>query len=249
MTTWIWILLPVVILVLLVVVFGLRRIKIPRRASFEGIEDDEVIRAYNRINRWPQFRFLRQLVVRELKRRGPEGILADVGCGPGYLIANMAKSFPYLSIIGVDISREMVQQAESNLSSLGLAATVSFRQGDIEALPFEDNSLDFLVSTLSLHHWAKPEQALQEVNRALKPGGQFLIFDLRRDCRNFFYWLVRFATTRVVPVALRRVNEPLGSILSSYTLPEAEALFRGASFGTWRISPGLGWLFIWGRKC
>jgi len=248
MAIWVWLILLVALLVLLVLVFGLRRVKLPRQASFEGIEDEEVVHAYDRISRWPQFKLLRQLVVRELKAHNPEGTLADIGCGPGYLIANMAKAFPRLSIIGVDIAEEMVQQAADNLASLGLAENVSFRQGDIEELPFEDNSLDFVVSTLSLHHWTKPERALQEVNRVLKHGGQFLIFDLRRDCRKLFYLLLRFATACVVPVALRRVNEPLGSALSSYTLLEAKAFLRGTAVGEWCVKPGPIWLFIWGCK-
>mgnify|MGYP001072125842 CR=1 FL=1 len=101
--------------------------------------------------------------------------------GLGYLVAEIAKSFPQLSIIGVDISEEMRQKATKNLFSLGLAEKVSFRQGDIQEFPFENNSLDFVVSTLSLHHWLEPKQALEEINRVLKPRGQFLIFDLRRD--------------------------------------------------------------------
>ena len=69
-------------------------------------------------------------------------------------------------------------------------------------------------STVSLHHWQNPKQALQELYRVLRPEGQVLIFDLRRDGRKFFYWLLRFAQTFVVPVALRRISEPIGSALS-----------------------------------
>ena len=74
---------------------------------------------------------------------------------------------------------------------------------------------DTVVSTLSLHHWPDPKQALEEIHRVLKPGGQFLIFDLRRDARRFVYWLLRFAKIFVVPAAIRRVNEPVGSALAS----------------------------------
>ena len=227
MAIWIWVLLLLALLILIVLIFGLRRVKLPRRVSFEGIEDGEVVLAYDRISRWPQFKLLRQLIILELKGHRPQGTIADVGCGPGYLIATMAKSFPHLSIIGVDIAQEMVEKAAGNLASLG-----SCPEGELFArviskrFPSKSNSLDFVVSTLSLHHWSDPTRALQEVNRVLKPGGQFLIFDLRRDCLNFFYWLLRFATSVAAPVALRRINEPMGSALSSYTLAEAESIAR-----------------------
>ena len=160
----------------------------------------------------------------------------------------MVKSFPHVSIIGVDIAEEMVQKAAKNLSSLGLSDKVRFRQGDIQELPFETSSLDFLVSTLSLHHWSEPKQAMQEIDRALKPGGQFLIFDLRRDSRRLFYWLIRFAQIFILPSALKRINEPTRSLLASYTPVELEALLSMTSFKQWKIKLGFGWVFVWGRK-
>ena len=176
------------------------------------------------------------------------GLFQDIGCGPGYLIAVIAKSLPHLSIIGVDIAEEMLQKAANNMSSLGLSERVSFRQGDIQKLPFEDDSLDFVISTLSLHHWSDPEKALPEIYRVLKPGGQFLIFDLRRDCRRFFYWIIWFAQTFVVPAAIRNVNEPTGSALSSYTPAEMETILWRIPFEHWAIKPGFGWMFVLGRK-
>jgi SAM-dependent methyltransferase len=88
-------------------------------------------------------------------------------------------------------------------------------------LPFPDGNLDFVVSTLSLHHWPNPAQAFQEIYRVLKPGGQFLVFDLRRDARRFIYGIARFATAVVVPLAIRRIGEPFGSFLAAYTPGEA----------------------------
>jgi len=77
---------------------------------------------------------------------------------------------------------------------------------------------------------------------------RLLIFDLRRDARRFFYWLLRFAQTFVVPAAIRSVNEPTGSARSSYTPVEAEALLARTPFQRWTIKPGSGWMFIWGHK-
>lgn len=244
----IWVILPVAFVVFVVALLGYRRMTVPRRVSPEGIEDDEVVQAYDRISRWPQFRFLRGRILAELRRHHPEGVLADVGCGPGYLIVNVARSFPHLSIIGVDISAEMLQKAIKNLSLLGLAKKGSFRQGDIHKLPFGDNYLDFVVSTLSLHHWSQPKEAMGEMYRVLKPGGQLLIFDLRRDSRRLFYWLIRFAQTFIAPSAIKRINEPTGSFLASYTPAELETLLSTTSFVEWWIQPRLGWVFVWARK-
>jgi ubiquinone/menaquinone biosynthesis C-methylase UbiE len=59
---------------------------------------------------------------------------------------------------------------------------------------------------------------MNEINRVLRPGSAFLIFDLRRDMSAPFYLLLWFATRLIVPSALRDVNEPLGSRNSAYTV-------------------------------
>jgi len=244
----VWVILVVVLVAVGVILTGCQRVSIPRQVNLEGIETSEAIEAYNRINQWPQFKFLRRLVVRELRKYHPDGVMVDVGCGPGYLIAVMARSFPHLNFIGVDIAAEMVQQATRNLSSQGFGKRVEIRHGDVQELPFEDGTVDFVVSTLSLHHWSQPNQALQEICRVLKPRGQFLIFDLRRDAPRFFYWLLHFAETFVVPTAMRSVREPTGSARAAYTPDEAEALLSGTSFRQWKTKRGFGWMFIWGGK-
>jgi ubiquinone/menaquinone biosynthesis C-methylase UbiE len=248
MSIWIWIVAAIILLILVLLIIGLQRRHIARKVSFVGIEDDESVQAYDKISRWPQFEALRRLVVNELKKYKLTGVIADIGCGPGYLIAKLAHSLPEVSIIGVDISEEMVQKATQNLSALGFADRVSFRKGDIEALPFDTNLLDFAISTLSLHHWLDPRQALKEINRVLKPGGQFLIFDVRRDSWRFVYWLIRFVQMFIIPRAMGRINEPTNSLLAGYTPVEMKALLSATPFKQYRIKLGIGWLFIWGQK-
>lgn len=245
---WIWLVVVLAVMLVSVGVFGYRRVNIPRVPGREGIEDNEATRAYDRISRMPQFRLLRKMIVRKLKKHYPRGVLVDVGCGPGYLVAAIAKSLPLVSIVGVDISQEMVKAATMNLSSIVRAKRVEFRLGDVQQLPFRDNEVDFVISTLSLHHWQNPKQALVEICRVLKPDGQFLIFDLRRDSRRLFYWLLHFAQTFVVPPPIRNINEPIGSALSSYTAGELEALLGEIPLEQYRIELGFGWLFAWALK-
>ncbi|MFX1487194.1 MAG: class I SAM-dependent methyltransferase [Promethearchaeota archaeon] len=243
----IWIVMIFVLLALTVLMVGYPRMNFPRKPCDESMEDVRLVKAFDRISQWPGFEFIRRNIVRELKRIRPNGILVDAGCGPGYLIMRIAKEIPDLKIIGVDISQGMIQRASVNLSSLGLSDKAEFRKGDIKRMPFEDDTVDLIVSTFSLHHWSHPERSLSEIHRILKPKGKFLLFDFRRDSRRIFYWLLTFAS-RTGPSGLREANEPVSSFLSSYTVCEVKALLSETQFIRWKIKPRLGWMYIWAFK-
>ncbi|MFC1956632.1 class I SAM-dependent methyltransferase [Chloroflexota bacterium] len=243
------VLVAVVVAFLLLVVVASRNVTIPRQiGSDEGIDDADIIQAYDRISKWPQFKVIRRIIVNELKRHHPRNTLVDVGCGPGYLLVDMARAFSDLEFIGVDISQQMLERATNNITGSRLGERISFRSGDIQGLPFEPNSLDFVISTLSLHHWLQPKMGFLEISRVLKPGGQFLIFDLKRNSPRLVYWLMRFAQSLILPNALGRINEPSSSFLASYTTSEIEAIIADTGFKTWRVHTGLFWAFTWGQK-
>lgn len=242
------IILAIAILVILLASLVFIKVQPGRKPSLEGIEDLRAAQAYDRISKWPQFRALRRLIVRELRQHRPTGILADIGCGPGLLTILIARKFPQLKVLGLETAQEMIKTANKNALSLGFQGRVEFQEGNIRSLPVPDHTLDFAVSSMSLHHWSEPERGLAEIHRALKPGGQVLLFDMRRDSRLFFYTLMKFATSIVMPAAMRKLNEPLGSILASYTPMEVNELFARSTFKTFIIKDGFAWMFVWGRK-
>jgi ubiquinone/menaquinone biosynthesis C-methylase UbiE len=229
-------------------ILGFPRVTIPRQTGIEGIDDLEAARAYDFMSRTPPFMFIRMLVAGKLARRKPVGILADIGCGPGYLANLLAARFSELRVIGVDASTEMVHAGRVNAAGRGLSGRVDFREGDVAELPFEDGELDIVVSTLSLHHWSDTRKAFAEINRVLKPGGWVMLFDLRRDARRRYLWLMKFVTSVIAPAGLRRIREPLGSLLSSYTSAEVEKIIRDSPFLKWDVEGGGMWVFVWMSK-
>jgi ubiquinone/menaquinone biosynthesis C-methylase UbiE len=224
----------------------------PRSVNLEGIEDPKLAEAYDRISRMPQFRLIRRSFVNKLKKYNVEGTITDIGCGPGYLLQSIVKEFPKNNLIGVDISKEMVEKAKANLASMGYSERIEFRQGAADSLPFEDDTQDFIVSTFSLHHWADPGASFKEIFRVLKPGGQMLIFDFRRDARRLFFYLMWFAKNvalRVMGItAIRRINEPIGSLLASYTKKEIGELIKKTPFKDYEVEGKLGWMYLYGKK-
>lgn len=241
-------LISLTIIIGIFLILGHPRITIPRQTGIEGIDDLEAARAYDLVSRTPPFMLIRLLVASKLARRKPMGILADIGCGPGYLANLLAARFTGLSVIGVDASAEMVHAGTVNAAKRGLSDKVDFREGDVAKLPFEDDELDIVVSTLSLHHWSDTRKAFAEIYRVLKPGGWAMLFDLRRDARRRYLWLMKFVTSVIAPAGLRRIREPLGSLLSSYTPAEVEAMIGTSPLLDWDIEGGGMWVFIWMSK-
>lgn len=214
----------------------------------EGIDDPEISAGFEWVSGTPQMRWLRHFAVSQATALQRHGEAADLGCGPGLLVLEMARQAPGLHVTGIDLSENMLADARRSAQQAGLAERVDFRLGNVEEIPFPDRSLDLVISTLSLHHWADPVKVLNEIDRVLKPGGAFYLFDLRRDMALPFYLLIWFATQFVVPAALHRVNEPMGSRNSSYTASELAGLARHSGLRGGQVSAGPLWVILKGKK-
>jgi ubiquinone/menaquinone biosynthesis C-methylase UbiE len=99
--------------------------------------------------------------------------VVDVGCGPGYLCAEMAEAGAHVA--GVDPSPSMLALAEKR------GAGIELVQGDALSLPFEDGSVDAAVSTQVYEYVADMPAALREVRRVLRAGGRLLVLDTDWD--------------------------------------------------------------------
>jgi len=220
---------------------------IERIPSAEGLDDPAIALAYGRVAALPQMALMRRLVAQRATALCAVGEAADIGCGTGLLATELARQAPDLHITGVDLATEMLAQAQEHAARMAMAGRVTFRLGNGNRLPFEDRSLDLAVSTLSLHHWADPVSVFNEIARVLRPGGAFLIADLRRDMPPPFYLLVWFATRVVVPPTLRHIGEPLASRNAAYDPYEVARLAQASRLTGWRMTTGPLWLTVEGK--
>jgi len=111
-----------------------------------------------------------QDVVQRIKR----GILVDVGSGTGYLSMEIAKRAPELTVIGIDLSQKMVKIASGHAKRY---KNVNFKLANATELPFESNTIDFIISTGSFHHWKYPIKVFNECYRVLKDKREVWIYD------------------------------------------------------------------------
>jgi ubiquinone/menaquinone biosynthesis C-methylase UbiE len=116
-----------------------------------------------------------QLIAQEVSVPDNAKVL-DIGTGPGILPIEIAKRFPAAELIGIDLSEKMIAIANKKKKKSGLSNVV-FTTMNANALTFDDNFLDMVISTGSMHHWKTPEIVLNEVYRCLKPGCEAWIYD------------------------------------------------------------------------
>ncbi|HEM49165.1 MAG TPA: arsenite methyltransferase [Caldithrix sp.] len=105
-------------------------------------------------------------------------IVVDLGSGAGndvFIARRIVGENGY--VIGIDMTREMINAAIRNQLKLGYA-NVEFRLGEIENLPLDDDSTDVVISNCVLNLVPDKRRAFSEIYRSLKPGGHFCISDI-----------------------------------------------------------------------
>lgn len=97
--------------------------------------------------------------------------ILDIGAGPGFLMAEIARQRPKVKIFGIDLTRKWSKYLQQNKREL------DFCLADINFLPFPENCFDLIISTGVLHGLRDPEGALNECYRVLRSTGRVVIYD------------------------------------------------------------------------
>ncbi len=102
----------------------------------------------------------------------------DAGCGIGLPALLLAEAIgPDGHVTGLDISPELLLHAQKIVNESGLSGQISFKEGDIHKLPFEDDSFDWVWSSDCAGYPSadKPLSLLKELARVVKPGGMVVL--------------------------------------------------------------------------
>lgn len=154
----------------------------------------------------------------------PGETVLDLGSGGGFdcFLAGQRVG-PEGSVIGVDMTPEMVEKARENAEEND-AKNVSFRLGEIEHLPVADDSVDAIVSNCVINLSADKPRVFEEASRVLRPGGRLAVSDVVR--------------TAEIPEDLRADPESVSAcVAGAATIGELEAMLAAAGFEAVEIEP------------
>jgi ubiquinone/menaquinone biosynthesis C-methylase UbiE/DNA-binding transcriptional ArsR family regulator len=112
-----------------------------------------------------------------LLRLMPPMVIADLGAGDGSFSLLLAQNAT--KVIAIDSSAKMIEFAREQARRHHVK-NVDYRLGDMEELPIDDEAVDLIFFSQSLHHALHPQHAVAEAARILRPGGRIAILDLAK---------------------------------------------------------------------
>lgn len=176
----------------------------------------------------------------------PNSNVLEVAPGPGYCAIELAKLGNY-EIVGLDISKTFVEIARANAAKAGMR--VDFQRGNVSDMPLGDETFDFVLCRAAFKNFSEPKRALQEMYRVLKPGGQALIIDLRRDAaKESIAQAVNDMNVGAVNRVITKLTFRFMLLKRAYTKQEFEELISETRFHDIEIRDDLIGLEIWLTK-
>lgn len=196
-------------------------------------------------------------IIDEIPRSRPLKIL-DIGSGPGVLMKNLAEKGHHT--VGIDISWQMIKAAKET-STKPFSGKNDCIQGDIEALPFVNESFDVIVCAGVLSYLTSEKKSIIEMSRVVKPFGIILvtlpnIFRIN-NILDPYYYLLRGAKFLKLKISSNLKSDPIPSTIGKnnsfqirkYLYSKLNELFiiKGLDINK-IVSLGFGPLTFWRKK-
>ena len=197
--------------------------------SKKKVEDmfDSIAKDYDSLNHVLSLsidKIWRRKALGKIVDSGEDPSVLDVACGTGDFSIAIAKALGRGQVIGVDISKEMLEVMRQKVLKNRLEGIISEKIGDGEDLSFPDESFDRVVNAFGIRNFEDRDKGLREALRVLKPGGRLVILELSRPGNKVIRWLYDLYFLRILPVIGGKVS---GDKAAYAYLPASVKAFPG----------------------
>ena len=198
----------------------------PSKEKIEGMFDN-IAKDYDSLNHIMSLsidKIWRRKAIKIIKDAGEAPRVLDVACGTGDFSIAIAKAVKKGEVIGVDISKEMLEVMRQKVLKNKLESMISQEMGDGEALRFPEGSFDRVVNAFGIRNFENREKGLQEALRVLKPGGRLVILELSRPQNKIIRWFYDLYFLHILPIIGGKVS---GDKAAYAYLPASVKAFPG----------------------
>ncbi len=221
-----------------------------QRCKTEQVRDmfDSIAPAYDFMNRMMTFgidKRWRARAIKLIKHHAPRRVL-DVATGTGDLAMLICRKVHPKSLMGIDLSENMIAVARRKASKSGFTdgVDVQFRTADCLNLPFSEGSYDCVTVAYGVRNFERLLQGYGEMHRVLSPGGVLCVIELSTPTSPIVKPLYRIYTKYLIPLVGRIVSHDVRAYSylpeSIAAVPQGDAmldLMREAGFRDTRFVP------------
>ena len=117
----------------------------------------------------------------EMSEVSKNDAVLDIACGTGIVSCEFAKHAKH--VIGLDITKKMLEQAVKTQDANNLT-NIKFDLGNVEGLPYQDNSFEIVFTRYSFHHFLDTSKVFEEMFRVCKPNGKIIVVDVALESKH-----------------------------------------------------------------
>ena len=184
-------------------------ITIPNQCEFP-VSKSESWKMFNEIS--PRYDLLNRILSLGMDRRWRRQMAAflnaeknqtvlDLATGTADVLLALLEVNPNVTkAVGIDLAEKMLEQGRFKIAQKGLEQKIKLLNGDINALPFSDNSFDCVTISFGIRNVPDPKKVLVQMLRVLRPGGRALILEFSFSSARPVRRLQLFYLRNVVPV-------------------------------------------------
>lgn len=125
--------------------------------------------------------------------------LLDVAGGTGDISFRFLKRAPMAHATVFDITQDMLDAGRTRVAATDMADRLDWICGDAMHLPFDDNSFDVYTISFGIRNVTRPQEAIKEAYRVLKPGGRFMVLEFSQIPNSKLQWLYDQYSFKIIP--------------------------------------------------